>query len=777
MDQAPRSPGELIRPATVMRALAPNLVPGVPASTAATVAAVPVAAPNSLSTMSFLRALRRRQLLAVGVATVLSAACGAAASHFVPSKYKAQASLRVIAQVPKVLFHTVETEEGNGDYRRYQTTQQTLVKSQMVLEAALALDDHKITKFRMVRERIDPIAWLKEELKVEFAPGSEIMEISLSGEDAVEVAGIVNAVKQAYMEEVVNVDVKRRTDRLAMLKTISDKYKELLNDKGKARKELAKNLGADDRNALSLRHQFAEEYLDKVRSEHYDALAQKRRAEAELNAIRSRETPAVATASLSEEEIDRFVAADPEVKEIADMLAQAEDRLHSQTNKVRTVARKGVNDRSIQLLQSEVIALRKEYAATRKRIRPTAVQELQDRIDGKSSTGKSTKHQEAEERFEALTNYASSLHDEIENLSKGRQQFTTKTLELQEVQDDVASIQDAAKKVATEVESLTVELQAPARIHVIEHATVPLTKDEKKRFLIIAMITFGSFFGGLFGIALLELQTRKVDCADEVPADLGLPVMGGLPILNFRATRAQSTVTRPKDRYGYDLMLESVDATRTMLVHTAHTGSHRVVMITSAVSGEGKSSLASYLAPSLARSGLKTLLVDADLRNPSLHKIFDLPQGPGLSEILRDETTLSAVINPTAIENLNIVTAGTCDRRTIHRLAQGCLGSHFVYFKEQFDFIIVDSSPVLPVADGLIVAQQVDAVLFSIFRDVSRKTRVSAAIQRLQSLGVPILGAVVTGAEGSRYGNHYGYGSTYASLPDSTASSADRSSV
>ena len=67
--------------------------------------------------------------------------------------------------------------------------------------------------------------------------------------------------------------------------------------------------------------------------------------------------------------------------------------------------------------------------------------------------------------------------------------------------------------------------------------------------------------------------------------------------------------------------------------------------------------------------------------------------------------------------------------------------------------MIVDSSPILPVADGLIIAQHADAVLFSIFRDVSRKTKVSAASERLQSLGVRILGAVVTGAHGGRYGN------------------------
>ncbi len=91
--------------------------------------------------------------------------------------------------------------------------------------------------------------------------------------------------------------------------------------------------------------------------------------------------------------------------------------------------------------------------------------------------------------------------------------------------------------------------------------------------------------------------------------------------------------------------------------------------------------------------------------------------------------------------------------------------------------MIVDSSPILPVADASIIAQHVDAVLFSIFGEVSRKTKVLAALQRLQSLGVPILGAVVTGAQGGLYGNSkYQSSAYYAGLPESVAVSGGLSS-
>ena len=95
----------------------------------------------------------------------------------------------------------------------------------------------------------------------------------------------------------------------------------------------------------------------------------------------------------------------------------------------------------------------------------------------------------------------------------------------------------AALKVGTEVEALNVELEAPPRIRTIEDAVRPAPGTRKRRFMMVGMISFGSFFGGLFGVAFLELQLQKVDSADEVPADLGLRVVGALPILPPRANR------------------------------------------------------------------------------------------------------------------------------------------------------------------------------------------------------------------------------------------------
>ena len=241
---------------------------------------------GAIGPLSLLRALRRRSALALGVALLATGIAAPAAWYLIPLAYKAEARLQVAVQPPKVVFSTVETQgAGGGDeYKRYQSTQQTLVKSSLVLAAALR--DRKVANFQMVRNQVDPIEWLQEKLKVEFVAGSEVMEISLNGGSPDEVAGIVNAVKKAYMDEVVNFDLKRRTERFDRLKKIKDNYAEMLKKKREIMRNLAESVGSDDRQTLALRQQYAMEHLHYLQKELLDIQSQRRKVEAQIKLLR-----------------------------------------------------------------------------------------------------------------------------------------------------------------------------------------------------------------------------------------------------------------------------------------------------------------------------------------------------------------------------------------------------------------------------------------------------------------------------------------------------------
>jgi len=146
------------------------------------------------------------------------------------------------------------------------------------------------------------------------------------------------------------------------------------------------------------------------------------------------------------------------------------------------------------------------------------------------------------------------------------------------------------------------------------------------------------------------------------------------------------------------------------------------------------------------------LLIDCDLRNPAAHGAFDVPLEPGLCEALRGEIEFEEGIRPTRNSRLWLMPAGRCDSHALQALAQDEVRGVFERLKRHYDFIIIDAAPVLPVADALLIGQHADAALFTILRDVSRVPAVHAAQQRLTTLGIRMLGAVVIGEKTDAYG-------------------------
>ena len=171
----------------------------------------------------------------------------------------------------------------------------------------------------------------------------------------------------------------------------------------------------------------------------------------------------------------------------------------------------------------------------------------------------------------------------------------------------------------------------------------------------------------------------------------------------------------------------------------------RTLLVTSAVDGEGKTSLAGHLAISLTRAGLRTLLVDGDVQAPSAHALFGIPAAPGLCEVLRGEAAAADAVRPTALPGLSVLPAGEWD--LIAR--QALVGHRWKAIKEEleagYDFVVVDSGPVLLVSDSLLMARDADGVLLSVLLDVSRVASVEETRDRLKTVGANVLGVVVNG--------------------------------
>ena len=211
--------------------------------------------------------------------------------------------------------------------------------------------------------------------------------------------------------------------------------------------------------------------------------------------------------------------------------------------------------------------------------------------------------------------------------------------------------------------------------------------------------------------------------------------------------------------------MEAIDTTRIMLTHANAEGSKmRVLMVTSAVSGEGKTTLSGNLAISLTRAGFRTLLIDGDMQAPSAHLLFDLPDAPGLSELLRGETGLARAVQSTPIPGLSVLPAGRWNMST----RQSLVGDRWRILKQQleseFDFVVIDTSPLLMVSDAMLLAREADGVVLSVLLGVSQIARVAETVNRLHDIGAELAGVVVNNVQSDVY-RRYMSRAKYAAPP------------
>ena len=341
-------------------------------------------------------------------------------------------------------------------------------------------------------------------------------------------------------------------------------------------------------------------------------------------------------------------------------------------------------------------------------------------------------------------------------MKRSRRWAPTAPLTIVNLQSKIANTEASVGDITKIINKMKAEVINP-RVSVSQFAAEPKNKDYTRQIKFAGAGGFSIFFLVLFGVAFLEFRTRKISGQDEVSHGLGLNVVGTLPPLPASVRRAGTDPAAPQNVLWQNQLNEAIDGIRTLLLHSSRTENLRVIMITSAAGGEGKTSLATQLAASLARAWRKTLLIDGDLRKPADHKVFNVPQEPGFSELLRNEVTANDAIKPTSLGRLWVMPAGHYDAHAVQALAQDNMRTLFEQLKQQYDFIIVDSCPVLPVADALLLGQHVDGVVFTILRDVSRVPAVHAAQQKISNLGIRTLGAVLIGAASETGNPGYAY--------------------
>jgi capsular exopolysaccharide synthesis family protein len=447
--------------------------------------------------------------------------------------------------------------------------------------------------------------------------------------------------------------------------------------------------------------------------------------------------------------VEQYLDVDPGIQTKALEVAKAQDLLQ----KVEETTTPVSPARSRR--QAELRNARENLEKLRAERRPEIVKRLRQKIRNEAESGAG----QIGEEITLLEEQKHEMDREVKRVGGEAERIGTTSLDLEMKKADIDQADGVVKLLQHEKERLSIQLQATAlrRVTLLERAEPPTTPNLREHVQETVLVGLCALALGVLGVSYREYRARWINTPDEVTQDLGMRVVGTLPALsNWFAGRGGDLHSRQNEA-SLRLLIESIDGIRAILSCDESAASTRVLMVTSAHSREGKTMLAGQLATSFARAGQRTLLIDGDLRNPRLHQLLNLSQSPGFSEVLRGETDVPLAIRPTNVPGLSVLPAGQLNRSVLTSSLWETGRPLFERLRAEYKFIVVDSCPVLPVADSLMLGQHVDAAVLCIRPRVSRWPSIRAAQVRLQAVRIRVVGTVVNGVRINADDDYYRY--------------------
>ncbi len=578
-----------------------------------------------------------------------------------------------------------------------------------------------------------------------------VLEIAVNGANAEEIAVIANAISEEYVNtqienykdasgEIHDVLLKRREDLHAELKTKEKEYNDFRERSG---------LMSDGKNPYRERQQAYLTQLATLSLEEAALNAELSTLEEALRGGGSREAILMAIGKLTDNLPQTFKndeaanwARSTNERMIPLLLEQEELKTkHGNDHpKVKAIDRRVVF--TSQFLEKFAVAKNEAASAVPPDFIAAYVQSLRQQLQiiEKERHELESQAAEAERLARALGNDENeerTRRNEIDRLTK--------------LFDDATS-HASQTRVNTDMGGVKAQILTPARYG-------SLVFPKLSQFL-----GLGGFLGGFRGLALgylVEMADKSFRKPEDIIREFGIPIIGHIPAFKEKHLTGGSEsdkfhkmavcVHLPCSR-----LAEAFRSIRTAICFSAIGSSPRVIQVTSPTTGDGKSTLALNLSITLTMSGKRTILIESDFRRPKIHKLTGVDNKRGIVDVLRGDAELTDAIQATSVESFFVLPCGRRPENPAELLSQPEYEQLIVVLREKYDYVIIDTPPVLAVTDSTSVAARVDGVLVVIrlnrhTRDLGRRT-----LEQLRDVGATVSGIVINGVEGSET---YGYGS------------------
>ncbi|MBJ42288.1 MAG: hypothetical protein CMJ80_03170 [Planctomycetaceae bacterium] len=597
-------------------------------------------------------------------------------------EYRASAMLLVRHLQPYVAFRD-ETHVQHDPPLRFVLTQIEMLRDPRVLGAAL--ERPEIAELPELRRRRDPIRWLgRKGLKIAPMGESEFLELAFEGPDPNAASMIVNAVVDAYMKVVSENTIVRANRIKGVLETEVAARQSHIKMLQSNIRELQAQLIAKEPSLAASRFGPTDVVIrDHPLSDAQESLGRAKVQEDMLETqVELLDHQIAEGVVLSEVLVDREVDRRPEVQAAIAAINQKRASL----DQLKPALVNGEQNARYQRLEAELHQLEASLESLRAASRPRILAELQalSHLDSQKQL------KDLQTKLATQRRVVRNLRGDYDRLVMDLTSSGDQSLDLRTRQRELDRRQAILDRISERKEMLDTELDAPDRIELYRAALPPTIPQQRLPWRALSIACMGSILIP-FGVCVVwESSVRRVTSIDQLERESAVPVIGEISRLPVRSLQPVDDASQVNYQLG--MFEESVDSLRTGLILAEHDAPIKILAVSSAVSGEGKSSVASQLAVSLARAaGMPTLLIDGDMRSPDLHRIFQIDLEPGLADVLGGYRRVSECINRSWSEHVHILPAGRLSKNP-HKLLGGDRFRTLIdWTRRQYAFVVVDT--------------------------------------------------------------------------------------
>jgi exopolysaccharide transport family protein len=354
--------------------------------------------------------------------------------------------------------------------------------------------------------------------------------------------------------------------------------------------------------------------------------------------------------------------------------------------------------------------------------------------------------------YEASLSQEQSLTRALDQQKQDALAFNRKGIEYGALQREAASNRQIFESLMQRTKETGISgALKTSNIRIVDLAEVPRTPASPNKLMNLALGVFGGAVLACACVFFFEYIDDRIKSPAEIRMHLNLPFLGMVPAL-ASAPDAASPLLHRGVSPGFG---EALRTLRTNVLFSSTADGGQSLVVTSSGPGEGKTVVATNLALALAQTGQRVLLIDADMRRPRVHEVLDQRQEPGLSNVLTGDTKYDDSVLEVENTGLSVLTAGHMPPNPVELLGSKRFTDLLDTLKRRFDWVVVDTPPVMAVTDAPVVAHSADGVVFVVGSEMTSRSVAQTAVEQLTAANARVLGAVLNRVDLDHDGYYY----------------------